>query len=117
MANGLAMLLGGTLALSTSLMFDARPLVTDIIPFAIMLAAAIFVSNILGHNMYGSLLKRYSPTFLSLAGFLVPMFNALLDWQWRGYQITWHFLLASVVVFTGLYVFYQDETNIRRVVA
>ena len=117
MANGLCMILGGTLSFITSLALESTPLVTQPMKFLFLLALVIIVSNILAHNMYGSALKRYSPTFVSLAGFSCPLYNAVIDWYFRGEIITWHFYAATIIVFTGLYVFNLDEKGAERVVA
>lgn len=114
MVNGLSMLASGILALSTSALFfttgfQKGPLVTNWLPFLGFLACIIVVSNILSHNMYGFLLKKYNPTFLSGAGFLAPIFNAFLGWVFLGESVTWHFFSSSAVVLGGLYLFYLDE--------
>lgn len=114
MVNGLGMLAGGILALGTAAVFNATgakvcPMVKDLWPFLGLLAGVIFVSNILAHNMYGFLLKTHNPTFLSFAGFLCPLFNALFSWILLGEKVTWHFYSSCVIVFGGLYLFYRDE--------
>jgi len=61
------------------------------------------------------LLKTYTTTFLSFAGFMSPFFAAFYGWVWFGETTTWHFYASSVIVFVGLALFYQDELkNIKR---
>jgi len=111
MVNGLTMTAGGVLALITSFAQGNFFPVTNIGPFFGWLAAVILISNIICFNLYGSLLKRYTATFLSFAGFLAPLFAALYGWGFLGEKITWHFYASAVLVFIGLYLFYRDETK------
>lgn len=116
MVNGISMTCGGMLALGTSFATEtitATPLVTHIKPFLILLTAVILISNIICHNLYGFLLKKYSATFLSFAGFLSPLFTALYGWLFLGEIITWHFYVSAAIVFIGLALFYQDEFKQR----
>jgi drug/metabolite transporter (DMT)-like permease len=76
----------------------------------------VIVSNLLCHNLYGHLLRHYTATLLSFAGFLTPIFAALYEWMLRGTIITWHFYASCIIVFIGLYLFYQDELRIKPVI-
>lgn len=113
MANGLSMLVGGFFALCNSFLVETW----DPFPFdngqAFLTSALalIVVSNLICYNLYGWLLKRYSATFLSLAGFTVPLFSALMGWYFLGEEITWHFYVSSVIVFFGLSLFNQEELH------
>jgi drug/metabolite transporter (DMT)-like permease len=111
MINGICMLFGGVLALIHSLAYETwNPLpVTNIIPFLECTILLMIVSNFLAYNLYGYLLKRYSPTFMSLAGFTTPMFAALFGWIFLGETAAWPFFASSAVVFAGLYLFHKEE--------
>ena len=133
MINGIGMLGGGILAFITSLTVEGLPTIKPIIidksalglrvelasllgPFGaslIMLSIytvlLVLIANIIGYNLYSMLLKRYTPTFLSFAGFLTPLFAALFGWALLNESITWYFFATIGMVFFGLYVFYQDE--------
>ncbi len=109
MVNGITMTAGGSLALITSFFVDGPLPVTEIGVFAGWLAIVIIVSNIICHNIYGHLLKQYTATFLSFAGFLGPIFASLYGWAFLNERITWHFFATGLIVFVGLYLFYQDE--------
>ena len=111
LVNGLTMTAGGTLALLTSFAKGNFFPVTQTGPFFGWLFAVIIISNIICFNLYGSLLKRYTATFLSFAGFLAPLFAAFYGWSLLGEKITWHFYASSVLVFVGLYLFYKEETK------
>lgn len=111
--NGITMFLGGLLALITTPLVDGiQPMITPLqhlAEFTGWLFFVVIVSNIICYNLYGHLLKKYSPTFLSFSGFLVPIFAALYGWGLLSEKITWHFYLSCLIVFVGLYLFYQDE--------
>ncbi|OQA35574.1 MAG: S-adenosylmethionine/S-adenosylhomocysteine transporter [Candidatus Dependentiae bacterium ADurb.Bin331] len=109
--NGIGMLGGGLLALITSWFvegFVPAP-VTQVWPFVALTAAIIIVVNGVFYNLYGWLLKEYTATFLSFAGFLCPLFAALFGVLFLHEQMTWTFFFSSAVVFVGLYLFYQEE--------
>ncbi len=88
------------------------------IPFSSMSATAallfflsytIIVGNLLAYNLYAKLLKQYSVTFVSLSGFSIPIFVSLLGWLFLGEQLNPSFIVACVVTFIGLYIFFQEE--------
>lgn len=111
MANGLSMTLGGTIALGHSLCMESwNPIpVTEVIPFLECTFLLILISNLICYNLYGFLLKRFSATFISFAGFITPFFTALFGWYLLGEVVTWPFYLSAVVVFVGLLFFNQGE--------
>jgi drug/metabolite transporter (DMT)-like permease len=111
MVNGLSMTCGGILALITSLFIDGFAPITPghIGYFFGILGMIILLSNIICYNLYGWLLKRYTATFLSFSGFLSPIFTALYGWIILGEVVTWHFYISCIIVFVGLYLFYQEE--------
>jgi len=115
MVNGITMTTGGLLALILSFFIEGfTPIATaNIGIFSILLAAVILISNIICYNLYGYLLKKYTATFLSFAGFLGPLFTAFYGWIFLSETVTWHFYLSSVIVFIGLYLFYQEELQDR----
>jgi len=126
MINGIGMTGGGILALLLSLVMEGAlgireatttvPYLVDLVGVTgerlIMLSgyclSLVIIANIIGYNLYGYLLSRYSATFLSFAGFMTPLFAALLGWLFLGEQITWHFFATISMVILGLYLF-QDK--------
>lgn len=111
MANGLSMVIGGTMALTHSLFaetWDPLP-ITQMFPFLECALLLILVSNLICYNLYGYLLKHYSATFISFAGFTTPFFTALFGWLFLGEVVTWPFYLSATIVLAGLYTFYQEE--------
>jgi drug/metabolite transporter (DMT)-like permease len=111
MINGICMFTGGVFALITSLLFEPQAVITDIVTFISILATIIIVSNLICHNLYGTLLKKYSPTFLSFASFLTPIFAAFYGWIFLSEKISWDFLASVICVFIGLAIFYQGELH------
>lgn len=110
MTNGIIMFCGGILALITSLLVEDKSLyVTDTIPFVTLLALIIVISNLICHNLYGSLLRVYSPTLLSFTSFLSPLFAALYGWLFMHELIPGCFYLSCIIIFVGLALFYADE--------
>ena len=109
MINGMSMFAGGALALLTSFIVEGTTHIPSEPAFFGWLAIIIVISNIICHNLYGFLLRRYTATFLSFAGFLGPIFAAGYGWLLAGERITWHFYVAGIIVFCGLYLFYHHE--------
>ncbi len=125
--NGIGMTGGGILAFLLSLYKEGFPMMKQVPIFSqtlvmrygntgesiIMLAvyslALIIIANIICYNLYGYLLSRYSPTFLSFAGFMTPLFAALLGWIFLGEQVTWHFFATIGLVIIGLYLFHEKK--------
>ena len=114
MANGLSMTLGGSMALIHSfLVEDWQPIpVLSWIPYLECSLLLIVVSNLICYNLYGQLLKKFSATFMSFAGFTTPLFTAVFGWYYLGESITLPFYLSTVIVFTGLAIFYQEELKL-----
>ena len=110
MINGVGMLLGGILALLTSVAFESfNGLVSnwfELIKWSLLL---ILLANIVGYNLYGYLLKRYTATLLSFAGFLCPLMAALFGWFFLHEKVSWSFGFTLFSVAVGLYLFYQEE--------
>lgn len=115
MTNGITMLSGGILALATSFFLEnPATYITETVPFITILTIIIIVSNLICHNLYGTLLKTHSPTMLSFASFLSPIFAAFYGWLFMGETIPWHFYGAACICFIGLGLFYSDELNGKR---
>lgn len=109
MVNSVTMSLGGILAITTSFFYDGFFPVKNVQKFSILLAAIILISNIICHNIYGHLLKKYTATFIAFTGFLAPLFSALYGWAFLNEVITWHFYVSTLIVLVGLGIFYKDE--------
>lgn len=123
MVNGVTMLWAGILSLITSFVIEGNPRIYaaqsplyDLSPYHYALLMVIFctislvlIAHVVCFNLYSVLLKRYSVTFISFAGFTTPLFAALLDWIVFGQVISIAFFATVGFVMIGLYLFYQDE--------
>lgn len=112
-ANGVSMFIGGILALGHSFAvesWDPFPVTNYPIFFECTLLL-IIISNLICYNLYGALLKKYSATFMSFAGFTTPLFSALFGWFILGEVVTWPFYLSFLMVLTGLILFDRGESK------
>jgi drug/metabolite transporter (DMT)-like permease len=110
-ANGAGMMIGGLIALFHSYLvekWDPLP-VLDYSGFFQCSLFLIVFSNFIGYNLYAHLLKKYTVTFMSFAGFLTPFFAAFFSWMLLGEIVTWNFFFTLFTVFIGLLVFHKDQ--------
>lgn len=111
LANGMSMIVGGAMALiHSAFVEDWNPVpVTEFLPFVFCAGWLLVVSNLVCYNMYGWLLKRFSATFMSFAGFTTSMFSALFGWAFLSENLTWAFFTSTGIILFGLMIFYQEE--------
>ncbi len=111
LANGLSMLLGGLLSIANSMLvetWDPIPLI-QWWPFLFLLLAIVVISNVICYSLYTYILKSYTATLLAFSSLVGPFFAALYDWIFFETLVSWHFYFATILVFIGLYFFYQEE--------
>lgn len=116
MINGFAMAVGGVCALITSYICEGwHPLpVVAWVPFIKTVGLLIFISNILFYNLFGSLLRRYTITFLTFIGFLTPIFASLFGWLFLHERITWHYGVSLFLLVGALAIFNSDSKRLFR---
>lgn len=117
-ANGLGMIIGGLLALLHSYFAGEHwsPLpITDMRSFVINTFIMCIISNLIGYNLYGYLLKRFTATFMSFAGLITPIFTALFGFLWLQEVVTWHFYLSIILFSFGLLIFYREEISRNKI--
>lgn len=109
--NGYSMVLGGIMALLNSgAVEEWNPVpVLEAIPFLESAVLLVIISNFICYNLYGHLLKKYSATFMSFAGFMTPLFTAFFGWLLLGEVVTWPFYVSATIIFFGLLLFYYEE--------
>lgn len=113
-ANGISMLFGGILALMHSFFTGEhwQPIpVYHLEPFLINTIIICIISNMIGYNLYGALLKKFSATFMSFAGLITPVFASLFAFIFFREAISWHFFAAMLLFAVGLKIFHQAELN------
>lgn len=112
-ANGWSMLMGGFLALFTSLFVDNYspiPVAAGAMtPFLKGVLAMTIISNVICFNLYGYLLRKYTATLLSFFGLLSPIFASLNAWLIIGEPISLTIFLSTAIVGFGLWIFYRAE--------
>jgi drug/metabolite transporter (DMT)-like permease len=69
----------------------------------------IVFANFIVYNLYGWLLRHYSLTFITFAGFLCPIFGAIFGWLFLNEKITWHYFASLICISFALYIFYSEE--------
>lgn len=109
--NGVAMIGGGALSILTSLAREQwHPVPVSNWQQFIWLTVAIAVLNdVLFYNVYGYLLRKYTATFMSFAGFSMPIIAAVFGWLFLQETITWQFVFSIVLVSAGITLFYFEE--------
>ena len=110
-ANGIGMFFGGVIALGTSYLTEtwSPSPVTCWANFMQATILIVVVANLLFYNLYGYLLKHYTATFLSFAGFSCPLFAALLGYLFLGETFSPTLFISFIFVCIGLVVFYHEE--------
>lgn len=116
-ANGWSMLIGGLGALLTSYVVEPwSPYpYTDPMLFLWYMLILMLISNIFCYNIYAYLLRSYTATFLTFAGFTTPLWAAFYGWLFLNESISNAFVLSSITVFIGLYMFYSEEIRLGSV--
>ena len=111
LVNGVAMFIGGWIALPFSRLFNETiDLQVINIPHLLgLLTLMILIANIIFYNLYGYLLKKYTATFLSFAGFVTPLFAAFFQWLLFGTLVPHEFFITVGIVGLGIFIFYQEE--------
>jgi drug/metabolite transporter (DMT)-like permease len=106
--NGVSMLLGGVLSAITWGLV-CRGVCEPIYamqPFLISLVALIIVSNIGVYNLYGWLVRKYSINTIAIAGFMCPVFGAILGVLLLSESFAWQHAVAIAGISCGLYLFF-----------
>ena len=109
--NGIGMFCGGVIALGTSYYTESwspSP-VTCWSSFMQATILIVVVANLLFYNLYGYLLKHYTATLLSFAGFSCPLFAALLGYLFLGETFSSTLFVSFIFVCFGLALFYHEE--------
>lgn len=115
LVNGRAMLYGGVATLLWCGLLQYNLFVpntnhqTAVGMLIVYMVLLIITANIICYNLYGYLLRFYSATFLSLMGFLCPLFTALIGIVWFGEAISLSLILSILLFTLGVAIFYREE--------
>jgi drug/metabolite transporter (DMT)-like permease len=109
--NGYCMFWAGLATLLTSYIFESwNPSPVFSWPeFIIYMIAIIIIANGIFSNLYSYLLKYYTATLLSFAGFLCPIFACLLGYFCLQEPLSWKFFFSLLCIISGLFLFYREE--------
>lgn len=108
--NGISMLIGGFVSFLLVLLVHGFSLFS--LSFSAdfpILMSAFLASSLLTYMLYVYLLERYSPTFVSFAGFLEPAFGMFYGSIIMGCVVTNNSIIALLFLLSGLYAFYREE--------
>jgi len=112
--TGAAMTCGGGITLLIFMILHGQYLstmqLTDDFWWLLLLFAILTAFT---YNLYSSLLKRYSPTFVSFASFLEPAFGMIYASIFLDHIISTISLIGLVALGCGLYLFYQEELKYK----
>lgn len=114
LANGLSMLLAGIFACNAALIAEPVWIRGSVPIFLGLLILNIVASNFLCANLQAWLLKKHSPTFLSFASFLSPIFAAFYSWLFLNETISPNTFIAFILVLSGLGVYFYDGLRAPR---
>ena len=107
--NGITMFFGGIGAIITSFFYEGPFPINNITSFILWATLLTILANGIFYTMYGFLLRYYSFTLLSFAGFLTPVFGIILGWFLLGEIISIYHIGSLGLIFLGLFLFYQEE--------
>jgi drug/metabolite transporter (DMT)-like permease len=109
--NGMSMLFGGFFSLAHFCYFNGLEIFPVASPakFIGISLLLILVSNITTYNLYGYLLKHYSLTFLSLAGFTLPIFSGIYGYLIFGENWSWLYAVGLGFITIGLAIYYRGS--------
>lgn len=115
--NSVTMVASGFFALLFAYFRGAQlPASTLVTPWFLMVFIfTIIAGNLLGYNLYSQCLKKHSATWMSLAGFLVPIFVLLFSKILGSEALTWNFFVSAAILFAGLCIFYYDDLAKQKV--
>lgn len=113
MVNGVAMLIGGIMALLHSFLmenWDPTPVAqTHLRPFLESALLITVISSLICYNLYGFMLKRFTATFLSFFGLLSPIFASFNSWFLLNEALALSIFLSSGILSLGLWMIYREE--------
>lgn len=108
-ANALTMFLGGMIAFNLAIVVEPEWITSNPLFLFGLLAIQMLISNFISANLEASLLRHYSPTFMSFASFIAPLAASMFGWLLLAEQLYMQYIISFVMVFLGLALYYSDE--------
>ncbi len=107
--NGIAMVMGGTMALVHGWFTEGfYPLAPGAWwPFMGYVMLLILFGNVIVFNAYAWLIQEYGITEVALFRFLSPVFGGFFGWLFLGEQITWHYGVSLAGIAYGMRLFFK----------
>jgi drug/metabolite transporter (DMT)-like permease len=98
-------------------LFQSEPLLQKALPFstAALFLASVVGANVVGYALYAKCLKLCNATFVSLAGFLVPLLVSVFAYFGLGEELSLAFFEALLAILLGLLLFYCDPLSLKGV--
>ena len=111
--NGIIMTIAGIIALATALACGHSAAIFDSssLPALYALLYAIIGGNVIGYTLYTKALKKHSATLVSLCGFSLPILVTAGGILFFGEIITGNLIVAAVLLFAGIALFYTGHKN------
>jgi len=105
--NGITMALGALLCGASMLVAAPQAWQQVTQPYAFMgwLVLLVLLSHGVSYNLYSWLLMRYSITFMTLCGFMCPLFSAGFGALFLHEQLSWQYWTGLAAVVLGLVLF------------
>ena len=110
--NAYAMLIGGICSAVLYVGFEGLHLPEIVTPDFWYLLLLFTLATLINYNLYAYLLRFYSATFLSFAGFLEPACALIYTIFWLKNAATFGTMSALCALGLGLYLFYQEELRV-----
>jgi drug/metabolite transporter (DMT)-like permease len=108
--NGIAMVVGGITSTILAITVYGNSMFTlSYQEHFVVLTITFVLSSLITYMLYAYLLQKYSPTFISFAGFLEPAFGLVYGMILIKYYASILDLLSFFMLFIGLYIFYRQE--------
>jgi drug/metabolite transporter (DMT)-like permease len=113
LVNGIAMFGGGVMGLISSFYLEPASYISNYSLVVPLLIITIIISNIVGHSLYASLLRKYSLTLLQLGYWLIPAVSKIANLFFLAIPATLSAIGADLapaaLLFTGFALLYKTE--------
>ncbi len=110
--NGIMMLISGATSLAASFFVENLSYLSCSVVTVnniLLFMYTVVIGNIIAYSMYANFLKNHSASFVSLAGFSVPLFVSFYGWLILGEPITQTLIVAALIILSGVMLFYNKE--------